>query len=293
MPRVNITDVYLRDGLQDEKCIVPTADKLAVLDATLASGITSLEIASFVSATRVPQMADAEEVVRLAPRRDRSRYSALTLNSRGVHRAAETDIDVIQIVTSASESHSRANAGRSPDDALRDLSSAVALHPDRTFIGGVSTAFVCPFDGVITPERLVEVCERMADIGVSSLGLADTLGIATTDQVLTGVDAVRTALPELTISLHLHNAHDQALDTAVRAVLDLEIEYFDSALAGYGGCPFAPGAHGNLATEQLVDTFHRAGIDTGIDTDGLTAAADLARAVVDRALPLPTPASAL
>ena len=288
MPRVHITDVYLRDGLQDEKCIVPTEDKLAVLDATLASGITSLEIASFVSATRVPQMADAEEVISRAPRRDGTRYSALTLNGRGVHRAAETDIDVIQIVTSASEGHSRANAGRSPDDALRDLSSAISTYPDRSFIGGVSTAFVCPFDGVITPERLVEVCARMADTGVSSLGLADTLGIATTDQVLTGVDAVRTALPELTISLHLHNAHDQALDTALRAVLDLEIEHFDSALAGYGGCPFAPGAHGNLPTEQLVEAFHRAGIDTGIDPVSLGIAADLARDVVARAQPLST-----
>lgn len=289
MPRVHITDVYLRDGLQDEKCIVPTEDKLAVLDATLASGITSLEIASFVSATRVPQMADAEDVVARAPRPAGTRYSALTLNGRGVHRAAETDIDVIQIVTSASEGHSRANAGRSSDDALRDLSSAVALHPDRTFIGGVSTAFVCPFDGVIAPERLVEVCERMADTGVSSLGLADTLGIATTDQVLAGVDAVRTALPELTISLHLHNAHDQALETAVRAAIDLDIEYFDSALAGYGGCPFAPGAHGNLATEELVDTFHRAGIDTGIDTSALATAAALARTVVGRGRPLLSP----
>ncbi|QII04529.1 hydroxymethylglutaryl-CoA lyase [Rhodococcoides fascians A25f] len=287
--RVHITDVYLRDGLQDEKCIVPTEDKLAVLDATLASGITSLEIASFVSATRVPQMADAEDVVARAPHRAGTRYSALTLNGRGVHRAAETDIDVIQIVTSASEGHSRANAGRSSDDALRDLSSAVALHPDRTFIGGVSTAFVCPFDGVIAPERLVEVCERMADTGVSSLGLADTLGIATTDQVLAGVDAVRTALPELTISLHLHNARDQALETAVRAAIDLDIEYFDSALAGYGGCPFAPGAHGNLATEELVDTFHRAGIDTGIDTSALATAAALARTVVGRGRPLLTP----
>ncbi|MBY4211694.1 hydroxymethylglutaryl-CoA lyase [Rhodococcus fascians] len=293
MPRVHITDVYLRDGLQDEKCIVPTDDKLAVLDAIVESGILTAEIASFVSATRVPQMADAEEIISRAPRRDGIRYSALTLNSRGVHRAAETEIDVIQIVTSASEGHSRANAGRSPDDALRDLSSAVAQHPGRRFIGGVSTAFVCPFDGVITPARLVEVCERMADTGVSILGLADTLGIATTDQVLSGVDAVRTALPELTISLHLHNAHDQALETAVRAALDLGIEYFDSAVAGYGGCPFAPGAHGNLATEELVDTFHRAGIDTGIDTSALANAAALARAVVDRALPLPTPASAL
>ncbi|MDI6627111.1 MAG: hydroxymethylglutaryl-CoA lyase [Rhodococcus sp. (in: high G+C Gram-positive bacteria)] len=293
MPRVHITDVYLRDGLQDEKCIVPTEDKLAVLDATLASGITTVEIASFVSPTRVPQMADAEEVVSRAPRRSDIRYTALTLNGRGVHRAAETDIDVIQVVTSASEGHSRANAGRSSEDALQDLHRAVAAHPDRTFIGGVSTAFVCPFDGIITPARLVEVCTRMADIGVSSLGLADTLGIATTDQVLAGADAVRKALPELTISLHLHNAHDQALETAVRAVLDLEIEHFDSALAGYGGCPFAPGAHGNLATEQLVDRFHRAEIDTGIDTAALAAAADLARSVVDRALPLPTSASAL
>lgn len=287
---VQITDVFLRDGLQDEKCIVATEDKIAVLKAIVSSGISSVEIASFVSPSRVPQMADAVDVVTRAPRTDSTRYSALTLNGRGVQRATETDIDVIEVVTSASEAHSRANAGQSPFDAIDQMSEVIARYPERSFIGGISTAFVCPFEGEIPVSRLVEVCRRMAGIGVTTLGLADTLGVATSDQVIRATEAVRTALPHVTIALHLHNAHDQALVTAVRAVKDLGIEQFDSALAGYGGCPFAPGAHGNLATEALVRAFHEADISTGIDEAALGKAATLAREVVGRAQPLPAPA---
>ncbi|WP_328814128.1 hydroxymethylglutaryl-CoA lyase [Rhodococcus sp. NBC_00297] len=287
MSRVHITDVFLRDGLQDEDCIVTTSDKLEVLDRIVECGITTAEITSFVSPTLVPQMADAADVVAGAPRPSSARFSALALNGRGVRRAAKTEIDIIQVVTSASASHSRANAGRPWIDAVRDMGAVIAQYTDRVFVGGISTSFVCPFEGEIPINRLVEVCRRMADTGVSALGLADTLGVATPDHVIRATEAVRDALPGLTIALHLHNAQDQALVTAVRAFREVGIEHFDSALAGFGGCPFAPGAHGNLATEDLVRTFHAAGIPTGIDEELLHQAAGLAREVVAGAAPLP------
>ncbi len=146
----------------------------------------------------------------------------------------------------------------------------------------MSTAFVCPFEGVVPTDRLVAVARRLADIGVRALGLADTLGTATTGQVLASVGAVRTALPDLPIGLHLHNADGQALTTALHAAQQLDIVHFDSAVGGYGGCPFAPGAHGNLATEELVTHFHAHDIDTGIDLDQLTEAACLVRRALAR-----------
>ena len=263
---VVITDVVLRDGLQDEEVVVSTDDKLAITHALIAAGVRQIEATSFVSPTRVPQMSDAQALVERLPRDGGASYSALVLNATGVHRAAAAaSIDEIQIVASASTSHSRANAGRSPEQALHELAEAVHQHPEKRFIAGISTAFVCPFDGVIPAEQLVVVAKSMAAMGVVRLGLADTLGIATSEQVLHSVDAVRAALPEIDLSLHLHNAHGQALDTVVAAHDTLGIAHFDSAIGGYGGCPFAPGAHGNLATEELVDYLHARGIDTGID----------------------------
>jgi hydroxymethylglutaryl-CoA lyase len=283
---VVITDVVLRDGLQDEQVVVSTDDKLSIVDALISAGVSQIEAASFVSPTRVPQMADAPALVARLPHPPGVRYSALTLNANGVHRAAESGIDEIEIVASASAGHSRANAGRSPQQALRELADAVAQHPECTFIAGISTAFVCPFDGPVPAARLVEVASAMADMGVARVGLADTLGTATTSQVLQSVDAVRNALPDTELSLHLHNAHEQALDTVV-AASKLGIAHFDSAAGGYGGCPFAPGAHGNIATEELVAHLHAAGIDTGIDTDALAEAVALIKAALARGKPVP------
>ncbi|MET9969210.1 hydroxymethylglutaryl-CoA lyase [Streptomyces sp. NPDC006356] len=261
--RVQITDVVLRDGLQDEDIIVATADKLAIAHALRDAGLTSIEVASFVNPARVPQMADAAEVV-AGTRRLGVRRLALALNGKGVRRAAASGVEVVEVVASASTGHSRANAGRDVRQAIDELAAAVAEHPGTSFLGGVSTAFVCPFDGPVPAEQLVAVVERIAGIGVERVGLADTLGIASPEQVAASVIAVREAFPGLELGLHLHNAHKQALDT-VDAALDLGIRHFDSAVGGYGGCPFAPGAHGNLATEALVNHLHARGVETGID----------------------------
>lgn len=284
---VTITDVVLRDGLQDEDVVVATGHKLDIADALVAAGVRWIEAASFVSPTRVPQMADASDLVaRMQGHRATTSISALALNATGVHRASTAGVDVIHIAASASTAHSRANAGRSADLALEELAEAVAAHPEQSFLGGVSTAFVCPFEGIIPPEQLVRTAERFAAMGVRTLGLADTLGIATTEHVMNSVGAVREALPDITIGLHLHNAQGQALSTALQATQDLGIEHFDSAVGGYGGCPFAPGSHGNLATESLVAHFNAHGIDTGIDLEKLVEAASLVRRVLAASPPL-------
>lgn len=280
---VQITDVFLRDGLQDEDVVVPTADKLAVAEALVAAGHTRLEVASFVNPKKVPQMGDATEVLVGLPRSEQVTYTALALNGRGIARAVAAGVTDVQVVTSASQAHSSANAGQSIEDALTDLGTEVARYPQVHFFAGISTAFTCPFEGEIDPAHLLRVVRAFQAMGITDIGLADTLGTTPTAQVVHTVAYVQDAEPDLTYSLHLHNAHGQALDTVTAAVERLRITRFDSAIGGYGGCPFAPGAHGNIATERLVAHLHATGHDTGIDEERLAEAVRLARDIVARA----------
>lgn len=283
--RVEITDVVLRDGLQDEPVVVSVADRLRIADALVAAGITRIEAASFVNPARVPQMSGAEDLVDGLPRTSGVSWSALALNRRGVQRAVDAGVTDVCLVVSAAEGHSRANAGRGVREALSDLDGVVADHPHVRFTGGVATAFVCPFDGDVTPQRLTEVARAYADIGITRLGLADTLGSADPQHVGRSVGAIREALPEAVIGLHLHNALGQALRT-VDLALELGITRFDAATGGYGGCPFAPGAHGNIATETLVDHLHQRGIDTGIDAAQLDDAVVIVQHALRRGSPI-------
>ena len=277
--QVHITDVVMRDGLQDEPVVVSVADRLKIAEALVAAGLTSIEAASFVNPARVPQMAGAEELVTSLPLPAGVRWSALALNRKGVQRAVAAGVTDVCLVVSAGEGHSRANAGRGVQDALDDLRGVVDDHPHVRFTGGVATAFVCPFDGEIEPSRLAAIAEAFARIGVTRLGFADTIGTADPQHVGRAVGTVREVLPDAEIGLHLHDALGQALRT-VDIALDLGVTRFDAATGGYGGCPFAPGAHGNIATETLVGHLHAQGIDTGIDDARLAEAA----AVVEEAL---------
>ncbi len=283
---MTITDVVLRDGLQDEPAVVPVADRVAIAEALVAAGLRHLEAGSFVNPAKVPQMAGAEDLVAALPHQDSVHYTFLALNARGVRRAVAAGARDVLVVASASSGHSRANAGRDSDAALDDLARAVAEHPGTAFRAGISTAFVCPFDGAVTPDRLVAVTRRFTAMGSRRIGLADTLGTATPDQVMTSLAHVRDALPDVELSLHLHNAHGQALST-VDAAIEAGVTRFDSAAGGYGGCPFAPGAHGNIATEDLVAHLHARGIPTGIDEDVLSTAVATVREALRRA---PAPA---
>ena len=277
--KVDITDVFLRDGLQDEPVIVSTAHKLEIAQALIAAGIKLIEAASFVNPKRVPQMADAAEVISSLPVVDGVTYTSLALNGKGIERAVAAGATDIQVVTSASQAHSNANAGQAIEDALAGIGAAVARYPDTRFFAGISTAFTCPFEGSIDPEYLLRVVRAFTDMGIKDVGLADTLGTTPTEKVLASLNHVRDAEPNLTYYLHLHNAHHQALATAGAAVSSGVVR-FDAALGGYGGCPFAPGAHGNIATEEIVRYLHDAGHETGIDENRLADAVRLARDVV-------------
>lgn len=284
--RIQITDVFLRDGLQDENVIVATSDKLAIVDSLLSAGVKRLEVASFVNPARVPQMGDAAEVLSGLPVRNGASFTSLALNGKGIVRAIAAGATDIQVVTSASQAHSSANAGASVEEALASLASDVAAHPGINFFAGISTAFTCPFEGEIDPEHLLRVVRAFKDMGITQIGLADTLGTTPTARLMDSVRYIQAAEPELTYYLHLHNAHGQALDT-VDAAIDAGITRFDSALGGYGGCPFAPGAAGNLATEELVAHLHAAGHETGIDEAALNRAVQLGRDAVSNSPALP------
>jgi hydroxymethylglutaryl-CoA lyase len=277
--RIQITDVFLRDGLQDEKVIVSTSDKLVIADALLAAGVKRLEVASFVNPARVPQMGDAAAVLAGLPAGSGATFTFLALNGKGIVRAAAAGATDLQVVTSASQAHSSANAGSSIEQALESLGSDVAAHPGINFFAGISTAFTCPFEGEIDPGHLLRVVRGFKAMGITQIGLADTLGTTPTGRLMDSVRHIQDKEPELTYYLHLHNAHGQALDT-VDAAIEAGITRFDSALGGYGGCPFAPGAAGNLATEELVAHLHAAGHDTGIDEAALTRAVQLGRDAV-------------
>ncbi len=284
-PAITLTDVVLRDGLQDEPAVVSVRDRVAIARSLAAAGLHAIEAASFVNPKRVPQMSGAEELTAALPHADSVRYSALALNARGITRAAAAGAAEINVVISAGQGHSRANSGRSVDDAFTDIAGAISQHPTTTFTAGISTAFVCPFDGDIDPRDLLALTRRFTAIGVTRIGLADTFGTAPPQQVVRTLDVLRSAQPEVEFALHLHNAHGQALRT-VDAAIEQGIQRFDSAVGGYGGCPFAPGAHGNLATEDVVAHLHSRGISTGIDEEALADAVALVKRSLARARPV-------
>ncbi|UTM47634.1 hydroxymethylglutaryl-CoA lyase [Glutamicibacter mysorens] len=283
--QIEITDVFLRDGLQDEPVIVPTAGKVQIARAATAAGIGRMEIASFVNPKRVPQMADADDVVTALSGEPGVRFTVLALNGRGIARAVAAGASEVQVVASASQAHSNANAGAGIEQALDSLAADVAAHPQPGFFAGISTAFTCPFEGEIDPSRLLRLVRAFKSMGITDIGLADTLGTTPPRRLISSVKRIQDAEPDLAYSLHLHNAHGQALDT-VKLAIDAGITRFDAALGGYGGCPFAPGAAGNLSTGELVDFLHAEGHTTGIDPAALAEANDLARATISSAPPV-------
>ncbi|MGH3168266.1 MAG: hydroxymethylglutaryl-CoA lyase [Trebonia sp.] len=300
---VTVTEVVLRDGLQDEPVTVATAGKLRLLDGLLEAGVRSVELGAFVRPDRVPQMADTEHMARAVLAADAAQtadtaqtaraaksraaegvtFSALVLNRAGAERAIAAGLPEVRLVVSASEGHSRANSGRSAGDALAGLERAAgvlaaAASPPR-ITAGIATAFCCPYDGVTPPERIASIAVRLAAAGVRHISLADTLGAATPLQVRAGIATVRDAVPDCRIGLHLHDTHGMALACAWEA-LGLGVDWFDAALGGIGGCPFAPGAAGNVATEDLLGLLHGVGVDTGIDAGRLLDLIPLLRELV-------------
>lgn len=283
--RISVREVGPRDGLQNESP-VPTDGKVELLDALSRTGVRRIEAVSFVHPKAIPQMADTDEVWRRATRDPSVRYSALVPNLRGAQRALDAGFTEVEAVLSASDTHNRANVNRSTAESLDAIAELVdALHArGATCQVVVATAFGCPYEGEVPVSRVVEVAERAVRDGADSLSFGDTTGMATPTRVVRLVGEVRSALPGTSLNLHFHNTRGTGLAN-VLAALQLGVDDFDASVGGLGGCPYAPGASGNIATEELVHMVEDMGVDTGVDLQAMIDAARVAEAVVGRELP--------
>ncbi len=275
-----LRDVSMRDGLQDE-APVPTEVKLALFDALVAAGVRELELTSFVRPDRVPAMADADQLCAATAGADVVRWG-LVLNRRGAERALAAGLTHLQYVVSVSDTHSRHNAGAGTDDAIAAFEALAAPLIDQgaTIEMTLSTAFGCPYEQRIDPARVVEVARRLVDAGASSVGLADTIGVAVPTEVAALVERV-TATVDVSVGAHLHDTRGLGLANGL-AALGAGATRLDAAVGGLGGCPFAPGASGNVAIEDVAHALEAMGVDTGCSILGLIAAAELACGAVRR-----------
>lgn len=279
-PDVVLRDVTLRDGLQDEDPI-STEEKLAVFDALVAAGIRELELTSFVRADRVPAMADAEPMVAATASAPVVRWG-LVLNLKGAQRALAAGLDHLQYVISVSDTHSRHNAGRGTEDAVAAMAEvcAAAAEVGATVEATLATAFGCPYEHAVAPERVVDIARRCVSAGARAIGLADTIGVAVPGEVraLVGAVAGEVAVP---VGVHLHDTRGLGVANAF-AAFEAGVRRFDGSVGALGGCPFAPGASGNVALEDLAHAFEASGIATGVRVEGLVEAARTACGVVGR-----------
>ncbi len=293
-PRVTVYEVGPRDGLQNEAARLATPDKLALLGALADAGLTRIEATSFVSPAWIPQLADAAEVVAGLPARAGVRYAALVPNARGLARllavldarGAGAPPVAAAVFLSASESHNRKNVNKSIDETLAAFGEVIgpALARGLEVRGYVSTAFGCPFEGKVDAGRVAEVALRLLEMGCGQVSLGDTIGVGTPTEVRAVLRRLLPAVPAERLALHGHDTRGTALAN-VLAALEEGLTTFDAAVGGLGGCPYAPGASGNLATEDLVFLLDGLGLETGVDFGRLVAAGALAQRLVGRRLP--------
>jgi hydroxymethylglutaryl-CoA lyase len=284
--RVEVREVGPRDGLQNEN-VVPVADRVRLIDALSHTGLSRIEAASFVSATAIPPMAGAGDVMAAIERVSGVVYSALVPNPKGAELAVAAGADEIELVVSASETHNQKNVKRSVADSLVAARDVVEIaHAGGIEAEGiVSTAFGCPYEGDVAPERVGQIAGLLLDAGVDKLSFGDTTGMGTPRRVTDLLDALtRAGIAADRVGLHFHNTRGTALANVV-AALEQGVTRFDASIGGLGGCPYAPGASGNAVTEDLVHMLHDMDIETGIDLDALIACAQLAQDIVKRELP--------
>ncbi len=274
-PQVLISEVGPRDGLQSVAATMPTAAKLRWLDALHASGLREVEVASFVPARLLPQMADAAEIVAYAVTRPHWTVMALVPNRKGAEAALRAGAHKLTLPVSASEAHSLANVRRTPLEMVDEVRAVIALRdqiaPAAKIEAGISTAFGCTLQGEVRDDDVVRLAAALAQAGVDDIGLSDTTGMANPAQVRRLFQRVRAEIGDKTGAAHMHNTRGLGLANCL-AAWDVGVRTFDSSLAGLGGCPYAPGASGNVVTEDLVFMFEAMGIRTGIDLQKLIAA---------------------
>jgi hydroxymethylglutaryl-CoA lyase len=281
--KVTVVEVGPRDGLQNESATVSTADKIAFVDKLSAANLPVIEVSAFVSPKWVPQMADAEQVFAGITRRPGTRYTALVPNVAGLERAQKAGVTEVAVFAASSETFSRKNINQSIDDSF----ATYQLVCDRALAGGMrvrgylSTAFGCPYEGAVPEETVAKLSKRLIDLGVFEVAVSDTIGIARPDDVPRVLEAVLAQVPAEKIALHFHDTRGHALAN-VSVALPFGIRTFDASAGGLGGCPYAPGAPGNLATGDLIQLLKGMGIETGVSLDALTAAASFVRSRLAR-----------
>lgn len=285
MDRLFITDVSPRDGLQNQSVAVSTADKLALIRLLAAAGVQSVEATSFVSPKAVPQMADAADVVGLANQIDGLRVSTLVPNLKGLERAHAAGAREIAVVLSATETMNQRNINMGLDAATA-VSEQVLIEAQRLGLqtrAYVAVAFECPFEGEVALDAVIGAARRMADAGAGEIVIADTIGAAAPGQVKTRLQVLVDALGAESLAVHFHDTRGLGAANAWAAI-EAGVRRFDASVGGIGGCPFAPGAAGNLATEDLVLLAERSGFATGIALEGLLDAVDFAESLLARPL---------
>jgi len=284
--RVTICEVGTRDGFQIEPDFIPTEQKIEAVNALSEAGVPRIEVTSFVHPKVVPQLRDAEAVMAAIRRRPGTRYAALVPNDKGASRAVDAGVDAIHTVLSASESHNLANVNMTIAESIDKL-RAVAQIANRAGVPmqcGISTSFGCPFEGDVPVDRLERVVAQLVDLGARGIGLADTTGMANPRQVATVLERLTPRFPGIEWTLHTHDTRAMAIPN-ILAALEFGVTNFDASIGGLGGCPFAPGASGNVCSEDLVHCLHAMGIATGIDLDRLVAVSRRVEQIIGRALP--------
>ncbi|MFG6117978.1 hydroxymethylglutaryl-CoA lyase [Thalassobacillus sp. B23F22_16] len=274
MANVTITEVCPRDGFQSLPETIPTDEKVSYINRMIDCGFKQIEVTSFVHPKAVPQLKDASEVLEKINRPSGLKLRALIPNLKGLERAIEAKVNKVKLMLSATDSHSRHNANRTTFEAMNGFEPLVQRAADSpVHVGGsISVAFGCPYEGEVPIERHIEITKRYEQMGVTNISLADTTGMANPVKIKRVVNALREEFPHFHFSLHLHNTRGMAFANAV-AGYEVGITDFDSAVAGLGGCPYAPNASGNIATEDLVHGFEEMGIETGVDLDRVIDAA--------------------
>lgn len=283
--RVSVVEVGPRDGLQAEAEWIPTATKIDLVNGLIDAGLRHLEVTSFVSPRAVPQLRDAVEVLAGIDRSKGAVLTALVPNAKGAERAASAGIDAMVVFLSASESHNAKNVNRSVRESLDGVRDIVRIAAEANIpvFGAIATAFGCPFEGNVPVGQVVDIARAYADLGITSISLGDTTGMATPPIVQERVRALRDPVPEADIALHFHNTRGVGLVCAY-AGLQEGVTRFESSVGGLGGCPFAPGATGNICTEDLVYMLDECGIESGVDLQRLIAVSRQAEAAIGRRL---------
>lgn len=285
--RIEMVEVAPRDGLQNEQTLIATADKIALIERAIAAGSRRIEVTSFVNPKAVPQMADAEAVCEGLPERDDVTFIGLVMNARGATRALATGrIDQLGAVAVSTDRFAMANQGQTSDGSVEAAKEIIALSQDAGKSGQVTigASFGCPFEGEVAQDRVVAMAVALAEAGPVEIGLADTIGVGNPAQVSALVAKVRAAVPHIPVRVHFHNTRGTGLAN-VWAAIEAGAVTVDASIGGLGGCPFAPGAAGNVSTEDVIYMLERAGVRTGLDLSALVSANHWLGEIMQRTLP--------